>query len=158
MLPDEFIVRQFEPKHLLEMNIRKEQYDALEFLINAHTRLEDYATMMFQKSSYAVTIYYKGKILLCGGIVHMWPGVGDGWFFFDEDTPEIFKEIPKTFVKGVRSYFNWVPLQRIQTIVDPEFPTAAKFLRFMGFDNEGIMRKYHSNGNDYYRFALIKEI
>lgn len=157
-LSSDFFVEPFEPKHLTELKIRQEQYDALEFLSMNNRSLEEYATYLYNISPYNASVTYKGKVVLCGGVTPLWPRVGEGWMFLHEDIKKVFEAVPMSFIKFFKRFFKNLPFHRIQTIVDPGFKQAVKFIELCGFKREGIMEKYHPNGTDYYRYALIKEI
>ena len=47
-------------------------------------------------------------------------------------------------------------LDRIQASVSADVPTAIRFAKWLGFENEGLMRQYGVDGGDYYRMARIK--
>ena len=46
-------------------------------------------------------------------------------------------------------------LKRVQASVHAEDHQAVRFARWMGFENEGLMKKYGPDGSDYYRMARI---
>ena len=46
-------------------------------------------------------------------------------------------------------------LWRIQASVHTTDEQSIKFAEWMGFENEGLMKKFGPDGADYYRFARV---
>jgi RimJ/RimL family protein N-acetyltransferase len=46
-------------------------------------------------------------------------------------------------------------VQRVQASVHAEDGQAVRFARWLGFENEGLMKKYGPDGSDYYRMARV---
>ena len=45
-------------------------------------------------------------------------------------------------------------LKSLQAIVRSDFKDAHKLAKFLGFESEGLMRKYGPDGSDYERYAI----
>jgi RimJ/RimL family protein N-acetyltransferase len=45
--------------------------------------------------------------------------------------------------------------QRIQASIAVTDKTAKRFAEWLGFQNEGVMKKYGPDGTDYYRYARV---
>ena len=45
--------------------------------------------------------------------------------------------------------------QRIQASISVKDAKAKRFAEWLGFENEGIMKKYGPDGSDYYRYARV---
>jgi len=95
-------------------------------------------------------------IVACGGIVPLWRGVGEGWAI----TSELLAQYRLSFAKATLRYMGQVieelKLERIQAVVMEGHIESMKWLEWMGFKQEGMMRKYIGGGN-YIRYAWVKE-
>lgn len=96
-----------------------------------------------------------GKIIVMGGVTIMWPGVGEGWIMLSKHA----HKTPVTVAKYAGDVFDVIMknanLTRVQASVIVTDPKAVRFAKWMGFDNEGIMKKYGPDGSDYYRMARV---
>jgi hypothetical protein len=46
-------------------------------------------------------------------------------------------------------------IKRVQTAVRADFKTGLKFAKWLGLENEGLMKHYGFDGSDHYRYARI---
>ena len=96
-----------------------------------------------------------GKIVMMGGAHVMWQGVGEGWLIMSK----YGYDIPKTVARYADEFFDVImheaQVQRVQASVHAEDSQAVKFARWLGFENEGLMKKYGPDGSDYYRMARV---
>jgi len=80
-------------------------------------------------------------------------GVGTVWVI----TTPLVEKYPLWFTKAVRNMLNagkdLYKLQRIQATVLTENKKAVKWIEFLGFQREGLMRKYV--GGDHYLYSRI---
>ena len=80
-------------------------------------------------------------------------GVGTVWVL----TTPLVEKYPLWFSKAVRNMLNagkdLYKLQRIQATVLKENKKAVKWIEFLGFEREGLMRKYV--GGDHYLYSRI---
>lgn len=95
-------------------------------------------------------------ILGMGGIIPVWRGVAIGWLLTACEIERFKLFFHKTIVKMLDRAIRELSLHRIDVSVLAEHKTSIKWLERLGFKNEGLMRKFDSMGNDYYRYALVK--
>ena len=80
-------------------------------------------------------------------------GVGTVWVL----TTPLVEKYPLWFSKAVRNMLNagtdLYKLERVQATVLKENKKAIKWIEFLGFEREGLMRKYV--GGDHYLYARI---
>ena len=80
-------------------------------------------------------------------------GVGTVWVI----TTPLVEKYPLWFTKAVRNMLNagkdLYKLQRVQATVLKENKKAVKWIEFLGFQREGLMRKYV--GGDHYLYSRI---
>jgi hypothetical protein len=104
----------------------------------------------------AFTAVENGHLIASSGVQPLWNGVGEGWFVASSKMPQ--KKL--TIIRMIKDNFDGIindnSLFRVQAGVRSDWPTAKRFAEFLGFEHEGIMRKYGPDGQDYYRMARIK--
>lgn len=107
------------------------------------------------RKSIAVTGIVDGRIICCGGIVPYANGNSDIWLI-----PSIHVDKVKfNFVRELRGWLfgmrESLALNRMQSFcIEDELHT--RWMRFLGFEKEGVMRKYN-NGLDYGVWGKIWE-
>ncbi len=62
--------------------------------------------------------------------------------------------LPLTY--RARSFFAKGDFQRVEAYVDPEFPQAIKWAEMLGFEREGLMKRFTPSGQDQYLYARTR--
>tara|TARA_R100001463_G_scaffold32675_3_gene73063 strand:+ start:5391 stop:5834 length:444 start_codon:yes stop_codon:yes gene_type:complete len=109
-----------------------------------------------QQPGWSYTLIENGHIICCSGIVDMWPGVGEAWFIASSkihDNVRPFIRFAKTDIMHRVTTDN--NLWRVQGVCKADWPAARRFARLMGFEEEGLMRKYGPEQADYIRIAKV---
>lgn len=95
------------------------------------------------------------RVVFCAGVHHFWHGTGELWGLFSPLAKE-YLETP-TFAKELLGLgvirFGY---ERLQAVVNPEWPEAVKFIELLGFRKEADMKKYGPNGVDMALYAWVK--
>ena len=103
----------------------------------------------------AFTCMIDDKIIASAGIKKIWNGVGEGWVLAKN---EIYK-YPITIAKAIKQNFDYVAtsnnIKRVQTAVRADYGIGIRFAKWLGLQNEGLMKSYGMDGTDHYRFARI---
>jgi hypothetical protein len=103
----------------------------------------------------AVTLEDDGKILAVGGVHVMWFGAGEAWVLVSGDA----LQAPTSFARYAKRMFGSIlqdtQLRRVQASIHVDDDRAYRFAEWLGFENEGVMRKYGVEGDDYYRMAKV---
>lgn len=110
-----------------------------------------------QQPGWSYTLIENGHIICCAGIVNMWPGVGEAWFIASSKIhqyPKPFIRFAKTDV--MKKVVDENDLWRVQAVCKADWPAALRFANFMGFETEGLMRKYGPEAMDYLRVAWVR--
>jgi len=143
-------IRPYEPDDYLK--IQRRHFDSLTFMNFPNPRL---IASHLAKGPAFTGIAPEG-IIACGGILPLWKGVGEAWVV----TSELVNLYPLTFAKVIwRKLGELIEnnhFERVQTTVDKEHIVSQKWVERMGFQNEGLMRKF-LGGRDFYRYSFIKE-
>jgi hypothetical protein len=144
------IIRRYEPGDYL--SIERRHFDALTFMNFPKPEL---IAKRFTRGP-AYTIVASEGLVASGGILPLWKGVGEAWVV----TSELVDTYPLLFAKTVwRKLYEIIDgngIERVQTTIHKDFIVSQKWAERMGFKNEGLMRKY-LGGEDYYRYALVRE-
>jgi hypothetical protein len=108
----------------------------------------------YQKKGTAWAIVADGVPIAIGGVCLLRAYVGEIWLVptpLIEKYPVAFSKITRMVIDDAWGGFS---LHRLQAMVRADDPRALKFTeQFLGFADEGLMRKYGSDGADYRRFA-----
>ncbi|GAH46646.1 unnamed protein product [marine sediment metagenome] len=135
------------------MKIQRRHFDALTFMNFPKPEL---VAKKFAKGI-AYTIEVPEGLVASGGVLPLWKGVGEAWVV----TSELVETYPilfaKTVWKKLYEIINANGIERVQTTIHKDHVISQRWAERMGFENEGLMKKY-LGGEDYYRYALIKEM
>ena len=128
-----------------------------------HEDLE-YATMGYNLELFAesfihgpgFTLLYKGTIVGCAGVTVLWKGVGEGWF---RGSPLIYEHRSKVILASIEGFkmIRESGFHRIQSIIVADHHAAVRYAEKLGFEFEGVMRKYGPDKSDCLRYAYISE-
>jgi len=141
----------FEPGHADDLISQAETNEAeKKFLLGGH--LHNLATL-----GHSVSVVRNGHLLGAGGIVPIWDGLGEAWVL----PSAAVKNHKKTFVRLIRENMerlsDELAFRRVQATARADAPKALRFLEFLGFEREGLLRAYGPDGSDHILFAKIRE-
>lgn len=143
---------EFKTEHLECMDIREIERNSIFSDPNISGRLSVLAS-----EGFAYTLLEDGRIIACGGICPIMPGVATAWIIPSEWVPQY----SKTFVKVVKAQIDKMMedmnLHRVETTcVDDEL--HSKWMEHIGFECEGVKKWYDSNKNNYKIFAKLRGV
>lgn len=136
-------VIKFHPSHLFAIETMFSFDDVSRKAMSNHTVAGGY------------TLCEGETIIGCGGVHKMWHGNGEGWLLMSTHA----YKMPKTVARYTYRLFDTIMadnnLWRIQASVHATDEQSIRFAEWMGFENEGLMKKFGPDGSDYYRFARV---
>ena len=98
---------------------------------------------------------HHGHLVGCGGIIPIWPGLAECWLVGGWRLPShkisAVRALTLTLARLVREN----KLRRLQAIVRADWEQAIRFVEFLRFEQEGLLRKYGPDGSDHYVYARI---
>ena len=118
-----------------------------------HVFVKTYAESL-ELPGWSFTVIDTGHLVCCVGITEMWKGVGEAWFVGSarlHDKSRAFIRLTRSgiFEDTIKKHKLW----RVQAACRADWPAALRFAKFMGFEEEGLMKKYGHNGEDFIRVA-----
>ena len=133
----------FEGGHILEVETDYDFPMSARKAIGEHSVLDGYSLMDGD------------KIVACAGVSVMWEGVAEGWLVMSKHA----SKYPVSIARYTEGLFDDIMkrngLWRIQASVNASDVTSVKFAHWLGFEYEGIMRKFAPDGADYFRYARL---
>ena len=91
-----------------------------------------------------------------GGVYKMWDGVAEGWFIVGKHGKNFPIKLARTVRFMAKKMINDNKLVRLQASVCLNDKKALRFIKWLNFKEEGIMRKFGPDGVDYMRYAWVK--
>lgn len=140
----------FDPHHVQVMDIRDFELKSSFALDDIYERLKE----VLKGPGEAGTFIYEGRILCCAGFKIIWPGVIEGWIIpsiYIKDAPVSFAKYMRRYVESVAKTFN---CHRFQT-ASPDDAFHERWMNWMGFQKEGVMRKYTHDQKNYGLYSRL---
>ncbi len=92
------------------------------------------------------------------GFVEMWPGVARVWALFSGALLNTYPRVIALHTKRDLKRQELSGLHRIEATCDAEHYSARAFLEWLGFEPEGLMRRYTLTGKDSYLYAKVRDV
>jgi|TARA_Y100000296_G_scaffold75841_1_gene95931 RimJ/RimL family protein N-acetyltransferase len=91
------------------------------------------------------------------GVMPYWNGVGEAYMFLSEK----FKKNKIRCIKDIKYYLNMIAnefkFHRVDCHVIKEFENAVKFAKYLGFEEEAVLKKFGPNKEDYVKLVRFYE-
>ena len=145
-----FKIVPFEVEHLDVMDLRPDELEdvmALDDWFDRFTHLKD-------ASIEAKTFSYDGRIIFCAGFMEFFPGVIDCWMMpsIHVNTAKLqFCRVLKAYVDDIIKEYK---CHRFQTNA-PNDELHARWMKFLGLEKEGVMKKFTHNKQDSCMYAKV---
>jgi len=139
----------YEAKHALEIKTRQMDMD--------ERKTENFeAWAKFNENGAAFTGLYEGKIVGCAGVRVLWKGVGEAWAVFSPNVIHLVKEAYVYVDKYLQIIMEDHGLWRVQCHVRTDLDIFSHYVENLGFEREGLMRKYGYDGKDRYLYSYVR--
>lgn len=135
----------FHPEHVHAIHLQPMQVATVSHISLAY--LEGLAAL-----GPAATAEVDGRIVACAGVAEIGFGMGSLWAFLSVDSGRHFVRLDRC----VRRLLEIPSYRRIEASAAASFQPACRWLELLGFDAEGVMRKYGPNGEDCMRYAKVR--
>ena len=105
----------------------------------------------------ALTSIWNGTIASCGGLEIVWPGVAEAWFIVCEADKMCNISVAAATKEKLDDWIKEYELVRVQSPLRADFPQGVRFAKWLGFEYESIMPKYHPDGCTAWMYSRIIE-
>jgi hypothetical protein len=106
-------------------------------------------------------IVYTGKVYGCvamiGGVCTIWPKVGFVWVLTSPLVERYKVFFHKACIQIIEMGIDLGELHRVETTIKDDHIVSRRWAERLGFEQEGFMRKYDTEGNNYCLYARIIE-
>jgi len=137
------IVEKFKPDDLDLMRVQQAQIGEL-VMLGPQVR-EALATYP------AFTGFVDGVPIACAGMVEGALAIGGMWAILSEDARRHMLTLTRAGLRMLALYHY----RRVETNVPVDFIAGCRWIGILGFECEGVMRKYAPDGSDQYRYARV---
>lgn len=142
----------FEPRHLRRVAPQPAQAELALYRDWLADRLDPYAIR-----GCAFTGLIGGRVVGCAGVRPMWAGVGEAWAVFSLEALGRPVSLFRAAARGLAAMEDRQGLRRIQATCHADHDAGARFLRALGFEREGLLRRYGLRGEgNYWLYARTR--
>ena len=92
---------------------------------------------------------------MAGGIFPLWEGTAEGWVLATKEINNYPITISKVIKQRTDMMIKNNFIRRLQTSVKADCDTAIRFAEWLGLKQEGLMKAYGPDGEDFYRYARV---
>ena len=111
--------------------------------------------MNLEQRGLAYTCMINNEPVAAAGMKMIWSGVAEGWVIATNkiwDHPLLVaKAIKKNFARLAKEN----NIKRVQTAVRANYTTGLRFAKWLGLQEEGLMKKFGFDGSDQYMYARL---
>jgi hypothetical protein len=93
-----------------------------------------------------------GSLLAIAGLVPIWPGRSVAWGLLSDSIGASMLPIHKSILRGLNGIFQ---VDRVEAYVLEGHEEGKRWMRLLGFEPEGTMKKFH-NGQNFELFARLR--
>lgn len=120
--------------------------------------LTDELLRAWESSPFTWTAIVDGMAIGCGGIHSFYPATplarGEAWALLDRSR---CREHFIALHCAVRKVIRASPFARLEATVDAGFRQGHRWVTHLGFQMEGLMRRYRPDGRDAYLYSIVRE-
>lgn len=91
------------------------------------------------------------------GIALLHERAGEVWSVMSERVKECGIALTRLILRILDTYQRQLKLRRLQAITRTDDPGLAKFFRVLGFEYEGLMKRFGYDGSDHLMFARTRD-
>lgn len=139
----------FDPEHFNGMDLRDPAA--------VHGYGPEYRDLLGRYAQWgpAWTLLSDGRPIMSGGVVILWPGVGEAWTLISKQVTDYPLAAVKALRKCIAEAVERHGLRRIQATARRNDDRAVALLHVLGFKVEGLMPRYGPDGEDYYMCGRV---
>ena len=115
----------------------------------------DGEAMELEQKGLAYTCIVNDEPIASSGMKIIWDGVAEGWVLASHKVWQhpllVARAIKKNFTRLAREH----NIKRVQTAIRADFDKGLRFAKWLGLEEEGLMKHYGFDGSHHYRYARI---
>ena len=138
-------IEPFRPEHLLALRLQATQATAQALMTLDHGRQIAACTGLAQSAMLC------DEPIASAGVIELWPGRAYAWAYIGEQAARHWK----TVHRAVNAALDGARWRRIEMAVDVRDPGAKRWAAHLGFDFEGVARKWTTDGRDVEIWARV---
>ncbi len=136
-----------ELRHLLSIQVQYAQED----------QVSDFSRGSELFETHARTLLHGDTVMACFGVMPLWDGVGQAWSVLSD---AVLKDHPIELSRRVKYWLSNVEkregIYRIQAAIADGHWEGIRWIKWLGFEHEGVMRNYGLQGHgDFHLYARI---
>ncbi len=106
-----------------------------------------------EREDRAFSLIDNGHLVVSGGIFPIWNGTGEAWLIPSDDIPKYKLQIIKTLKNHIKTITEEDELHRLQATVRDDFDVAKRFIEFLGFKREGLLKNFGPDRCDHIMYS-----
>lgn len=106
----------------------------------------------------AVAVFDEDQCVGAYGVIEMWAGVARVWALFSAELVAKYPTLLALHIKKDLQRAEWFGFHRIEATTGAEHKMGITFLEWLGFEQEGLMRKYTPARTDMYLYAKVRDV
>ena len=111
--------------------------------------------MNLEQENLAFTGMIDGKPIFAAGMKMIWNGVAEGWVLATKDTLDHPLLVARAIKKGFAKTAKENNINRVQSAIRADYTIGLKFAKWLGLEEEGLMKKFGFDGSDQYMYARL---
>ena len=111
--------------------------------------------MNLEQENLAFTGMIDGKPIFAAGMKTIWNGVAEGWVLATKDTLDHPLLVARAIKKGFAKTAKENNINRVQSAIRADYTIGLKFAKWLGLEEEGLMKKFGFDGSDQYMYARL---
>lgn len=140
----------YRPEHLMQIDYQPAQRRWKDlFFTPAYARVLDVPDMAW------TGLDEQGRVIGCAGFSPQWEGRVIGWAVFGKIPKAAWVPIFKKVRKEMRALRKQGHDHRVEITVPYGFGAGCRLAHLLGFQVEGLMRRYGPDGSDHYLYSQV---
>jgi len=115
------------------------------------------AIEQWEKEKYSFTLCDQNRIIAICGVITIHQGVGEIWLILEDNKSGNTFKIARSLKRLTDSIFRQSYFHRFQSRASADNKVENRFLRFLGFEKEGILKQFGLNREDYFVYGRVKK-
>lgn len=145
-------VEPYEPDHahaILSRNVRE-----CDLWLSSYPEWEE-TTKLWKDGGPAETVTFDGEPICCAGIVLLGWNRGEAWALLSTIFYSHVRACYRIIKDRLSGMIKENGLVRVQTLVAPDFVEGSRLVEHLGFNQEGLLKKYGPNHEDLLIYGRV---